>query len=246
MLTIDGRSVPDTLAEIADPRHTALLVIDIQNDNASERGILAASGRDISWARKIIPSVKLVLEEARRLDLLTVFMRRTRAANDLLEPDNILRKRARTVHSAGIAAYELEGTWGNEVLDELGPGPNEYQIVKYRASSFLGTPLDMLLRNVGVKAAVVVGLVTQGCVEATVRDLHQYGYYPVVLRDCVTGSRKDLHDSSLLVMSNTYDVVESRELLSVWRGCSGATKRPMAANRAYLKRNGATLSARPG
>ena len=105
-------------------------------------------------------------------------------------------------------------------MDELEPRSNERQIIKYRRSSFIGTPLDLILRNRGVKAAVVVGLVTQSCVESTVRDLEQYGYYPVVLSDCVCSSRQDLHEAALLVMSATYDVVTSEELLKMWRSPS--------------------------
>jgi nicotinamidase-related amidase len=121
-----------------------------------------------------------------------------------------------------VAEYEMEGTWGNEVLDELQPKSDEKQITKYYSSSFIGTPLDLILRNKGIKSAVVVGLVTQGCVETTVRDVEQYGYYPVVLSDCVCSSRQDLHEAALLVMSSRYDVVTSEELLRVWRSGSAA------------------------
>lgn len=74
-----------------------------------------------------------------------------------------------------------------------------------------------MLRNRGIRSAVVVGAVTEGCVETTVRDLEQYGYYPVVLRDCVSSRRQDLHEAALLVMSARYDVVSSEELLAIWR-----------------------------
>src|SRR5581483_9918079 len=102
-------------------------------------------------------------------------------------------------------------------LEDLEPRANERQILKYRSSSFIGTPLDLLLSASGIKSAVVAGIVTEGCVEATVRDLDQYGYYPVVLRDCVASRRKDIEDAALLVMSARYDVVTSKELLKVWR-----------------------------
>ena len=79
--------------------------------------------------------------------------------------------------------------------------------MKYRSSAFHGTRLDFLLKNNRIETAVVVGLVTEGCVESTVRDLVGYGYYPVLLSDCVTSSRQDLHDAALLVMSARYDVI---------------------------------------
>ena len=141
MKEIQGRLVLDTLQEIVDPTHTALLVIDLLNDNSSPKGPLALNGRDISWIRQIIPGVKMVLEEARRLGLLIIFMRLTRSRDGILDSDPLVRRRVMSPHpSRGLADYEMEGTWGNEVLDELEPRPNERQMIKYRNSSFIRTP----------------------------------------------------------------------------------------------------------
>jgi nicotinamidase-related amidase len=49
-----------------------------------------------------------------------------------------------------------------------------------------------------------------------VRDLEQYGYYPVVLCDCVVSSSPKLHEAAMLLMSARYDVITSQELLKIW------------------------------
>jgi nicotinamidase-related amidase len=217
MKKIYGKIVLETLAEIADPQHTALLVIDVQNDCASPTGYLASAGVDISATRHTIPRIKAVLAEARRLNLLIVFMRMTRSRDGSLEAAPRLRMREKSVITRGETEYAKEGTWGNEVLAELDPRPGECQLVKYLSSSFMGTPLDSMLRNRGIRSAVVVGTVTEGCVETTVRDLEQYGYYPVVLGDCCSSRRQDLHAAALLVMSARYDVTTAEELFAVWK-----------------------------
>ncbi|MBI2957242.1 MAG: cysteine hydrolase [Chloroflexi bacterium] len=209
--------VLDTLEEIADPRHTALLVIDIQNDNASPRGMLASKGRDISWVRKTLPNIKTVLEEARRLGVLVIFMRMTRSKDGSHDSGPLLRLQEMSAHGRGLAEYEIEGTWGNEVLDELEPRPSERQVIKYRSSAFIGTTLDIILRSKAIRSAVAVGLVTEGCVESTVRHLIEHGYYTVVLSDCVSSSSQDMHDAALLKMSARCDVMPSEALLKVWR-----------------------------
>jgi hypothetical protein len=38
----------------------------------------------------------------------------------------------------------------------------------------------------------------------------------VILRDCVTSSRRDLHDAALLIQSARYDVISSDEMLQAW------------------------------
>ena len=222
MKEVMGTVVLETLEEIANPKHTAFLVIDIQNDSASPKGLQASNGKDISAARKIIPKVKVVLEEARRLGLLVIFMKSVRSKDGICEsgPRHRLHARSNAFPAPGAVTC-VEGTWGSEVVDELAPKPNERQIIKYRSDSFIGTTLDMILRNRDIKSVVVVGMATWGCVECTVRTLNLTDYYPVVLSDCVCAREPDLHELSLRLMSATYaDVVSSEELLNVWRSVS--------------------------
>ena len=212
MKEIGGKLIYDTIQELVDPKHTALLVIDIQNDHGP-RGFLAEHGSDVSWATKIVPTVKRVIAEARRRGMPVIFTSNTVSKDLGTETPPQLRFLSRSAHRVGgFSGYEAEGTWGNEVLDELERQPHEPWIVKFRSSAFHGTRLEFLLKSARIETAIVVGLVTEGCVESTVRDLVSHGYYPVVLRDCVTSSRKDLHDAAMLVMSARYDVITSEEL----------------------------------
>ncbi|MBI4331141.1 MAG: cysteine hydrolase [Chloroflexi bacterium] len=218
MRTVGQIKVYETLEEIVNPQHTALMVIDVQNDNASPRGAIAAAGRDISWIRDgALPVIKKVLAEARRLGITVIFCRNTKSADGTMESGPKFRFRSKGSNSKGLASYEVEGTWGHEVLDELEPRPNERQIVKFRSSAFIGTPLDMLLKGNGIESVVVVGLVTQGCVLATVSDLMHYGYYGVVLSDGVASGNPEAHKAGLIVMQHKGDVVTSGEVLKTWQ-----------------------------
>ena len=217
MKEIQGKLILETLEEIANPKHTALLVIDVQNDNSSPKGFMASKGRDISFIREAIPRIKLVLEEARRLGLLVIFVRMTRTKDGRYETASMVRVREKSAFLKDTPEYEIEGTWGHKVLDELELKPTERQINKYCHSAFMGTPLNLLLMSRDIRTVAIVGLRTDVCVETTVRDVAQYGYYPVVLRDCVSSSRPDLHEAALLVMSDQYDVITSEEFLEVLR-----------------------------
>jgi nicotinamidase-related amidase len=200
------------------------LVIDLQNDTCSPKGILASKGKDISAVRKIIPNVKLVLEEARRLDLLIIFMKSLRSKDGICEPGprHRLWEKFKAFPDPETVTL-VEGTWGSEVVDDLKPRPDERQLAKYQSDSFLGTPLELILKNKGIKSVVVVGVGTWGCVEATVRTLNYTGYYPVVVSDGVSDPQRDLHDASLRLMSASFaDVVSSKELINIWRSaCAG-------------------------
>ena len=213
MKKIGSTIILDTIEELVDPKHTALLVIDIQNDHGPN-GFVAKKGQDISWVLKILPNVKKVIADARRRGMLIIFTSNTLSRDLRAESPSQLRYLSKAAHlSEGLVGYQLEDSWGNEVLEELERKPNEPWIQKYRSSAFHGTRLDFILKNNKIETAVVVGMVTEGCIESTVRDLVGYGYYPVILRDCVASSRRDLHDAALLIMSARYEVITSEQFI---------------------------------
>ncbi len=219
-----GKQVCETIEEIVEPKQTALIVVDIQNDHGP-KGLLARNGRDVSWAMCIVPRIKHVLEQARRLGMLVIFTSNTISRDGRAESAPLLRMMDKFKHRLdGDAGYELEGTWGNEPLDEFERRPNEPWIVKFRSSAFHGTPLEHILKSSGIASAVIVGLVTEGCIDSTARDLLGYGYYPVLLRDCLTSARPDLHEAALKIQNARYDVITSDELLAIWSGA----KKPIA------------------
>ena len=175
MKEIWGKMVYETIEEIVDPKHTALLVIDIQNDHGA-KGYLAKNGRDVGWVLEMLPRVKKVLAEARRRGVLIIFHSVTISKDHRVESPAQIRFLNKSPHIMGASNYEVEDTWGHQVLEDLERRPDEPWIVKYRSSAFHGTRLDMILRNSKIETCVVMGLVTEGCVEATVRDVLGYGY----------------------------------------------------------------------
>jgi nicotinamidase-related amidase len=216
MRTVRGIQVLETLAELVDPTHSALIVIDVQNDEASDRGAMAGSGADIKYMTRILGPLRAVLDRARALGVLVVYTISTKSADGQFETGPTLRfmDRKRTVP---VWEFKCEGTWGNEVAEQLDPRPDERRLVKFHSSGFVGTPMDLLLRGAGVRSGIVTGTATEGCVEATVRSLQDHGYYPVVLSDCVTSRRPELHEAALTVMRARWDVIDSNELLNTWR-----------------------------
>lgn len=46
-----------TLAEKVEPGHTALLIVDVQNDFCAEGGAIHREGRDVSMAAACVPNL---------------------------------------------------------------------------------------------------------------------------------------------------------------------------------------------
>jgi nicotinamidase-related amidase len=214
MREIDGRSFMSEPAEILDPSHTALIVIDMQNDFVSDDGVVARAGNDPSAIQAIVPDLQRLLDGARRAGVLCVHIETLTLANHRSDSDSWLYMKLKGVNSAD---WCTEGTWGAEFLAELRPLEGEPVVTKHRSSAFVGTNLDLVLRSNGIKTVVICGEQTPGCVDATLRDSTFYDYYNVLVDDCVAAYRQDLHDAALLIQRARHLVLDSNEVLQIWQ-----------------------------
>jgi nicotinamidase-related amidase len=140
----------------------------------------------------------------------------------LQRPDGSL---ASPVWLAGTLRYGMEplqcmeGTWGQEVIDELMPTMADTILDKPRRSAFRSTALAELLDRRGVRSVVCAGVAGCGCVESTVRDALEHDYYVVVPRDAVGDNTAELAaatDDALGRLLDPSDVVSTGELCRLW------------------------------
>src|SRR5699024_10023978 len=151
------------------------IVVDVQNDCVHPDGWFARNGKDVSAIQKTTGTIIELVGLARAHGVLPVFVEQTTLPNNRSDPPGWLhfKTRERRIRTD----YTVEGTWGHQIIDDLAVRPDEPRIRKFRPSSFLGTPLDMVLRARGIESVVVCGVVTQGCVQATVMDASFHNYY---------------------------------------------------------------------
>lgn len=201
------------LSEVIEPAHTAVLVIDMQNDFCAPGGHTEVNlGKDVADCQAAVAPIERLVAAARRAGALVVWIK---ADYDraYLSPPIHARQVAR-----GIAdAYCVAGSWGAEFY-RVNPGDDEPVIEKHRHSAFIGTELDQVLRDRGIRTVVVAGVQTHVCVESSLRDASARGYYVVVPGDCVGSFDRDLHDKTLRCVEMHFgEVVDSAELLASWQ-----------------------------
>jgi len=135
----------------------ALLIIDIQND--------------------YFPSGKMELEGAeaaaeKAAELLAHFRKIGRPVfhiqHESLKPG---------------ATFFLPGTRGQAIHDLVLPNPCETVVVKHAPNAFAGTGLEKVLREAGIEALVVIGMMTFMCVDATARAAKDLGFSCTVVHD---------------------------------------------------------------
>lgn len=211
MKLVNGVKVFSELGEILSPSHTALLVVDMQNDGCLPEGWMARQGRDVSRITAMIPTLQRLLGAARTAGVKVVFVQQTTLPDNGSDPPAWLYFKTRDGRTR--TDYMLDGTWGHELLECLEPRPGEVRVKKHRPSAFHLTALDPLLKSAGVRSVVVCGTITQGCVLATTLDASFHDYYTVVAEDCTQSYSQELHETALAFLRSRYDVVSAEAIV---------------------------------
>jgi ureidoacrylate peracid hydrolase len=177
-----------------DPRRTAVLVIDMQNDFGSPGGMFERAGIDISGIAAAVEATRPVLSVARAAGIPVVYLKMEHAPDlsDVGPSDGPhwikhmpLRVGEEIVAPDGSPGRILvRGTWNTEIVDALAPEPGDHVVSKHRYSAFFETELHELLQSLGARYLLVTGCTTSVCVESTVRDAMFRDYSCVVLEDC--------------------------------------------------------------
>ncbi len=107
-----------------------------------------------------------------------------------------------------------KGSWDGKVIDELAPDEDEIVFPKSSSSVFVSTHIDYVLRNLGVKQLVIVGIATDQCVESAIRDACDLGYLVTQVTDACATYTSERHNHSLAAISGYCRQISTDELLS--------------------------------
>ncbi|MDB4838032.1 cysteine hydrolase [Marinomonas sp.] len=111
-----------------------------------------------------------------------------------------------------------KGSWDGKVIDELAPTDDEIVFPKSSSSVFVSTHIDYVLRNLSIKQLVIVGIVTDQCVESAIRDACDLGYLVTQVTDACTTYNQDRHNNSLATIKGYCRQITTAELLNEIEG----------------------------
>jgi biuret amidohydrolase len=170
-----GLEIPQTLEELCDPRRLALLVYDMQV------GIFDQA----PGLRQVIPRVADVLAAAREAHVRAFFCRHMSLPNEVAGVSQLRTAMAwqRVGHVQEVKSLFLRDSPGFQLIPEVRPLPSEVVFDKLGMSMFAGTPLDMVLRDCGIQACAIVGVVLEIGIGPTVSHATDLGYIPIVVAD---------------------------------------------------------------
>jgi nicotinamidase-related amidase len=156
-------------------KESALIVVDMQNDFAHERGSLF-----VPESRRTIEPIRLLIEKFRGKDSTVIYTQDWHSEDD---PEFKIWGR-----------HAVANTWGAEIVDELEPKDGDILVKKLRYDAFYGTSLDHILRIKGIKNLVIVGTVANICVLHTAGSAALRWYNVIIPMDGISAlSEEDYH-----------------------------------------------------
>jgi len=182
-INFQGREIPNTLDEILDPKHTAVIVHEMINDLVSPGGELDKQGHGYSSAQlaKLLPPIQKLLAAAREKGVRVIYVRYTSHADGSTFSDAI--RSNYLSRGQQPERMHIEDEWGWEVIDAVKPHPQDLVLRKYRPDAFYGTILDSVLRWNGIKTIVTVGVGVSVGVIPTLTTASNLGYFGVAVSD---------------------------------------------------------------
>ena len=177
-----------------DPKRTAIVLIEFQNDFTSEGGALHGAVQDVMERTGMLENARKVVEAARAAGATVVHAPITFAPGygELSDhPYGILKG---VVDSTAF----VKGEWGAEIVDALAPQAGDVVVEGKRGlDTFATTNLDFILRARGITTIVLGGFLTNCCVESTMRTGYEKGYEVITLADCVAATSQEEHDNAI-------------------------------------------------
>jgi nicotinamidase-related amidase len=194
-----------------DPKRTAVVLIEYQNDFTSEGGALHGAVATVMEQTGMLENTRRLVDAARQAGATIVHAPITFApgyGEIAPNPYGILKG---VVDSTAF----VKGEWGSEIVDSLAPNPGDVVVEGKRGlDTFATTNLDFILRARGITTIALGGFLTNCCVESTMRTGYEKGYEVITLSDCVAATSPEEHDNALKFDYPMFSTVMTSDALS--------------------------------
>ena len=204
--------MPIELAELIDPSHTALVTQECQKGVLGDDAVfpqLAEIAR-----KEMIPNAGRLAKAARATGVPVVHCVVARRADGRGSNHN-----AKVFRVAEKSAVNLlPGSDATEVIDEIGVEESDVVLSRIHGlGPMAGTELDAVLRNLGVRTIVGIGVSVNVGMTNFAMDAVNLGYRFVLARDAVAGVPQSYADSMIEnTLSWVATIVTTDEVIEAW------------------------------
>ncbi len=177
-----------------DAKNTAIVWIDPDNEFLEENGKLHGAVKAVLDENRVTENINALNRQAHARGVQTFFVPIAFSA-DYREMGENPQGIFGVVKEAGALK---RGTWGTQVADCLDVRENDVVIEgKSTTCAFETTNLDEELKRRGITHVAIGGLLTNACVESTLRTAYDKGYTVYPLTDCSATLSPESHRASI-------------------------------------------------
>jgi nicotinamidase-related amidase len=208
MIKFNNKTIYQSLEEIVDPGHTALIVWDVQN----------ALVNNIFNKQEFLAGLKPLISRAREKGVPVIYSKITPLPAQYNSSWALysMMRRYGIDDPAKMPPFMKPGTADAEIAADVSPSGDDVVMNKHTASIFMGTHAEHMLRNRGIETLIFTGIATEFGVESSARDASNRGFYPVIVSDCVSSMDKAMHELALKVMARMLITAGSAEIIKAW------------------------------
>ncbi|MFJ4440740.1 cysteine hydrolase family protein [Pseudomonas sp. NPDC089422] len=201
------RTHPEGLSRstLVDPKRTALLVVDVQNAEVSP--YIQENQPDYyrQVTQHVVPQIRKLIDAARAAGSEVVY-----TVIESLTSDG----RDRSLDHKLSGLFVAKGSWEGKVVEAIAPEADDILLPKTSSGVFNSTNLDYVLRNLGIEAVVVAGVLTDQCIDMAVRDGADKGYFMICVSDACASYTTARHEQALSAFGGYCRVSTTQEIVT--------------------------------
>lgn len=178
-----------------DPKTTAILIIDPQNDFLSEGGAV--------W--------DLVGDEVKKYDVVNKLKKIKQIGEEyglsiFYSPHYYTEEEYNSwthINFVDKVMFDrkmfLKGTWGAEFHPDLQPGNNTIVLSPHKGlSNFQTGDINVQLRQRNIQTLIIAGMSANLCVESHVRDAAEYAFDTIIVKDATAGAGESATEAAMV------------------------------------------------
>ena len=192
-----------------DPKRSALLTIDLQNDFLHPEGAYGRAGQTSDLIAALPERVKPLADALRAKGGVYVSAQFTLVPGPDGEP--LIASHLKELRPFLGKGDFAPGGFGHSLVDELAPA--DFTIEKVAYSAFYQTRLEYILRYLNIDTLIIGGIVTNGGVASTVRDAHLRNFDTILLLDGCAAFKQEVHDATLISLGSITPIKTCAEML---------------------------------
>ena len=197
------------MAHTIDPKRTALLTIDLQNDFLHPEGAYGRAGQTAEAISALPTRIKPVVDALRAKGGTYISAQFTLVPGPNDEP--LIAPHLKELRPFLGKGDFAPGKFGHNLVDALSPA--DFTIEKVAYSALYQTRLEYILRALDIDTLIIGGIVTNGGVASTVRDAHLRNLHTILLSDGCAAFKQEVHDATLLSLASVCPNVTCAEMV---------------------------------